>query len=189
MSPLHKAEQLLRLRDDNWWQDLCELIPELTPLESTPQPSEYHQEGNVAIHTQLAIERCPKSCDPDLLWVALLHDIGKPSTTKQQTNGRLTAHGHAKVGSEIAGQILFRVGMPTRRRDRITWVIRHHGFHHAWQLRQADELSKRQRNYLMHEDFPLLLELLRVDSLASHGNPDGMQTYVFYKALWESLDA
>ena len=73
------------------------------------------------------------------------------------------------------------------RRDRIVWVIRHHIFHHSWQLQKPEDLSKKQRRYLADPKFPLLLEFLRIDSLASHGNPGGMEAYDFYEELPASI--
>jgi putative nucleotidyltransferase with HDIG domain len=188
MNRIEAIEGLMRRRDGCWWADLCEMIPDLNALTGTQQPPEYHAEGDVAIHTRLAIEACPADCDPDLLWVALLHDIGKPATTEQRVDGRITAYGHAKLGAEMAGEILARLGMPESRRERIAWAIRHHTFHHSWQLQSADEITGRQRRYLDDARFPLLLEFLRIDSLASQGNPRGMQTYEFYRKLWEAAD-
>jgi len=187
MSSAELLEKELRLRESGWWDRLCELIPELQEMSGTPQPPEYHAEGDVAIHTRLAIEACPADCDPDLLWAALLHDIGKPATTEQNADGRITAYGHAKQGAEMAATILARLGMPSERRERITWVVRHHTFHHSWQLQKPEDLSKKQRQYLVDPKFPLLLEFLRIDSLASHDNPGGMEAYNFYKKLLVSI--
>ena len=187
MNRIEAIEDLMRRRDECWWEQLCGMIPELNGLAGTQQPPEYHAEGDVAIHTRLAIEACPVECDPDLLWVALLHDIGKPATTEQRADGRITAYGHARLGAEMAAAILARLGMPEERRDQITWVIRHHTFHHSWQLQKSEDLSKKQKQYLADPKFPLLLEFLRVDSLASQNNPGGMDAYHFYKKLMDSI--
>lgn len=187
MSLPARLETELRLRKQGWWERLSEAIPELAALAETPQPPEYHAEGDVATHTRLAIESCPAECDPDLLWVALLHDIGKPATTRQDEAGRITAHGHARLGAAMADDILERCGMPAARRARIAWVIRHHIFHHSWQLHKAEDLSKKQRDYLLDPNFPLLLEFLRIDSLASLSSSTGMESYLFYKKLFETI--
>jgi len=187
MNRIEAIEGLMRRRDECWWEQLCGMIPELNALAGTQQPPEYHAEGDVAIHTRLAIEACPAECDPDLLWVALLHDIGKPATTEQRADGQITAHGHAGLGAEMAENILARLVMPAKRRTRIVWVIRHHTFHHSWQLQKPEDLSKKQRQYLVDPKFPLLLEFLRIDSWASHGNPGGLDAYHFYKSLWERV--
>lgn len=178
-----ELERLLQTRPVNWWDNLCVAIPELTRLAETPQPPEYHAEGDVAVHTRLAVEACPTDCDPDLLWAALLHDIGKPETTTTNAGGRITAHGHDKLGATRAEEILTRLEMPPPRRQRICWVIRHHMFHHAWQLSNDSTLTPRQRRYLADPAFPLLLELLRVDALASHSRTDGLAVHAFYEAL------
>lgn len=187
MNCIEEIEGLMRRREEDWWAELCGMIPELNALTGTPQPPEYHAEGDVAIHTRLAIETCPADCDPDLLWVAMLHDIAKPATTELSTDGRITAYGHARLGAEIAASILDRLGMPALRLERIVWIIRHHTFHHSWQLQKAADLSKKQRRYLDDPKFPLLLEFLRIDSLASRDNPDGLDAYHFYKSLHEAL--
>jgi putative nucleotidyltransferase with HDIG domain len=174
----------MRRRPVGWWPELCALIPELNPLADTPQPPEHHAEGDVAAHTRLAVEACPKGCDPDLLWIALLHDIGKPATTRKNEAGRITAHGHARLSAEMAEVLLTRLDMPTTRRKRIVWAIRHHMFHHAWQLQDSARLTSRQRTYLANPDFPLLLEFLLIDAAASHGSNDITPVYVFYRQLW-----
>lgn len=187
MTSMERAEALMRQRNAGWWDGLCETIPELKRLAETPQPPEYHAEGDVAIHTRLAVGACPADCDPDLPWIALLHDIGKPETTVIQEDDRITAHGHAKYGAELAEKILIRLAMPANRCRRIVWTIRHHMFHHAWQLHDPAKLTKKQRSYLTNPDFPLLLEFLRIDSAASHGRADGLQAYAFYRQLWAEV--
>lgn len=187
MTPWINLEEELRLRKKGWWERISTAIPELTPLAGTPQPPEHHAEGDVAIHTKLALEACSHNCDPDLLWVALLHDIGKPETTQTHSDGRITAHGHGKVGAEMASRILVRLEMPAERSKSIIWAVRHHLFHHSWQLKSAADLSKRQRSYLLNPDFPLLLEFLRIDSLATHGKTEKMQSYNFYKNLLQDV--
>lgn len=185
MSDIMTIEKLLIVREDGWWEQLCDLIPEIRPLSATPQPVEYHSEGDVAVHTRLAIEACPKESHPDLLWVALLHDIGKPETTAMNENGRITAYGHAKRGAEMAEMILKRLGFPDERIHKIVWVIRYHGFYHSWQIHNHEDLSNRQRRFLSEPNFPLLLEFIRIDSLASHGKHNHLETYSLFKSIYE----
>ena len=182
-----EIEQLLRERPAGWWQELESAIPELVPLSGTPQPQRYHAEGDVAVHTRLVIEACPADAHPDLLWAALLHDIGKPETTRIQ-DGRVTAHNHARVGADMAGEILKQLKLPQARIDRIAWAIHYHTFHHSWQLDSAEQATTHQKRFVAHEDFPFLLELLRIDSAASHGHPDGMSAYELYRSLRDDID-
>ena len=182
VKPYQKIEEQLRLRPPGWWQWAVEQIPELASLTQTPQPPVFHPEGDAAVHTQLAVEACLTIDDPDLVWAALLHDIGKAGTTRSNA-GRIISHGHDIVGAEMAERILQRLRMPVDRRTRIVWAIRHHAFHLSWQLKTPGQASKRQKKMVADERFALLLELLRVDSEASPGKPRGMKAYALYKEL------
>jgi putative nucleotidyltransferase with HDIG domain len=187
MNTVERLEALMLERPDGWWQQLCAMVPELRALDKTPQPPEYHAEGDVGVHTRLAVENCPAACDPDLRWIALLHDIAKPATTRQDETGRITAHGHARLGAAMAEAILARIDMPQERRRRIAWAIRHHMFHHSWQLRDSAKLTGRQRRYLTDPDFPLLLEFMLIDAAASRGSHNIMPVYTFYRQLWRDV--
>ena len=179
-----KVEEELKQQKPGWWDRVAQSIPALTDLSKTPQPRRYHAEGDVAEHTRLAVEACPSDCDPDLLWAALLHDIGKPLVTKKEGD-RITAYGHAAAGAEMAEKILEQFQMPAERRKKIVWAIRNHTFHLSWNLTAPERASKRHKDFVAEERFPLLLELLRVDSSASFGNPGKTQAYKIYSRLRE----
>ncbi len=72
-----------------------------------------------------------------------------------------------------------------KQRTRIVWAIRHHTFHLSWNLNAPWQASRRQKKLVADDRFPLLLELLRVDSEASLGNPRKMKAYALYKQLRE----
>ena len=186
MKPFEVVEKELMDRRSGWWERIIKTIPELAPLADTKQPPEYHAEGDVAQHTRLAVEACPRGYSPDLLWAALLHDIGKPAVTRDE-DARVTARGHHTLGAELTEVILARLGMPQERRERIAWAVKNHLFHLSWNLTSPDQVSPRQKRFIADPYFPLLLELLRVDSIASEGNPRGMEAYALYKTLFESI--
>jgi putative nucleotidyltransferase with HDIG domain len=186
MRPFEAIEDELRRREPGWWERVVEAIPELAELASTPQPFQYHAEGDVATHTKLAVEACPPDCAPDLLWASLLHDVGKPLTTKDDGE-RITAHGHHAMGAEIAERILGRLQMNPERRELIVWAIRHHTFHLSWNLTAPEQASRRHKRFAADRRFPFLLELLRVDSIASRGHPRGMEAYELYSKLREMV--
>ena len=82
----------------------------LLALKKTQQSQVYHPEGNVWNHTMMVLDYAakvkPQSKDPDaLLWAALLHDIGKPATTKIR-KGKITAYNHEKTGAVLAAEFL-----------------------------------------------------------------------------------
>jgi putative nucleotidyltransferase with HDIG domain len=180
-----KVEEELRHRNAGWWDRIVKTIPELAALSNTPQSNQYHAEGDVAVHTLLAVEACPNDCEPDLLWAALLHDVGKPLMTRVDGDN-ITSHGHETAGAEIAEKILQRLQMPSKRLGKIVWAVRHHTFHLSWNLNAAGQATRRQKRLVTDNRFPLLLELLRVDSRASLGNPRGMKAYELYKQLRKS---
>jgi putative nucleotidyltransferase with HDIG domain len=188
MKPFEEIEMELKQRSPGWWERVASIIPELRDLRGTPQPPGYHAEGDVSVHTRLAVEAVPRDGDQELLWATLLHDIGKPSVTKEE-EGRITALGHATVGAEMADAILKRLEMAPDRRERIVWAIRHHMFHLSWNLSRPEAASKRQKRFVADPRFPLLLELLRMDSAASLKNPRGMMTYELYRELHRRLKA
>ena len=187
MKPYQKVEIKLKQRLPGWWDGIIKLIPELKDLEQTPQPPQYHAEGVVAVHTQMAVEACPVDGDPDLVWAALLHDVGKAAVTKLDGD-RITARGHDIAGAELAQTILQRLQMPVERQTRIVWAVRHHTFHLSWNLNAPEQASRRQKRFVADDRFPLLLELLRVDSEASLGNPRGMRAYDLYRRLRATID-
>ena len=188
MKPFEAIEDELRGGESGWWARVVEAIPELAELGSTPQPFQYHAEGDVASHTKLAVEACPPDCVPDLLWASLLHDVGKPLTTKDDGE-RITAHNHHAVGAETADRILRRLQMNPERRALIVWAIRHHTFHLFWNLTAPEQASRRHKNFVADPRFPFLLELLRVDSIASHGHPRQMAAYELYRNLYNMVVA
>ncbi|HML45841.1 MAG TPA: HDIG domain-containing protein [Clostridia bacterium] len=82
----------------------------LCELKRTEQSPVHHPEGNVWNHTLLVVDEAAavksQSRNPAaFMWAALLHDIGKPSTTKTK-KGRITAYDHDKVGAELSKAFL-----------------------------------------------------------------------------------
>ena len=79
-------------------------------LKQTKQSPVHHPEGNVWNHTMLVIDEAARikteSRDQKaFLWAALLHDIGKPGTSKIR-KGKITSYDHDKLGAELAGKFL-----------------------------------------------------------------------------------
>jgi len=84
-----------------------ELLYKLKEAEQSPK---YHPEGNVWNHTMLVVDhaarRKAKSIDEKIfMWAALLHDIGKPGTTKNR-KGKITSYDHDKLGAELVKDFL-----------------------------------------------------------------------------------
>jgi len=97
------------------------MFPELMVLKDTPQDKIFHPEGDVELHTKLVMKRMSAICDREnlsgdrkaaMVFSALLHDIAKPFTTKEEfKRGRLTITSpeHDAKGGLIAVEILRRI--------------------------------------------------------------------------------
>jgi len=102
----------------------------LSRLTKTPQSPKYHPEGNVWNHTMLVIDEAAavkhKSRDPRVfMWAALLHDIGKPFTTKVR-KGKITSYDHDKVGADMAKEFLEFLMAEPEVVMAVYWLVRYH---------------------------------------------------------------
>lgn len=82
----------------------------LQRLQTTEQSPLHHPEGSVWNHTLMVVEQAAKqkrnSKAPTIfMWAALLHDIGKPPTTKKR-KGKITSYNHEKVGETLSREFL-----------------------------------------------------------------------------------
>ena len=99
-------------------------------LQRTMQSPKYHPEGNVWNHTMLVIDEAAKvkskSKNPTaFLWAALLHDIGKATTTKNR-KGKITSYNHDKVGATLAREFLSQFTEDNVFIDEVCGLIRYH---------------------------------------------------------------
>lgn len=82
-------------------------------MESIEQNLVHHPEGNVLNHTLLVIDKASKYKEQSkdkrvFMWAALLHDLGKLTTTKER-KGRITAYGHDLQGEILSRQFLYQL--------------------------------------------------------------------------------
>ncbi len=82
----------------------------LRRLKDTEQSKIHHPEGNVWNHTMLVLDEAAavreNSSDPKaFMWAVLLHDIGKPDTTRIKGE-KITAYNHDKVGADLSKEFL-----------------------------------------------------------------------------------
>jgi putative nucleotidyltransferase with HDIG domain len=82
----------------------------LWKMKTTEQSAKYHPEGSVWNHTLLVLDEAAivrsKVKDPDVfMWAALLHDIGKPGTTRVK-NCKITSYDHDKEGEKLCVEFL-----------------------------------------------------------------------------------
>lgn len=112
--------------------DLLSLYPftMLGDLKKAEQSPKYHPEGTVWNHTMLVIDeaakRKDKTTDPRaFMWAALLHDIGKPGSTKVR-RGRITSYDHDRLGAKMAKEFLSRFENNKAFIDKVAALVRYH---------------------------------------------------------------
>jgi len=142
-------------------------IPELLPMRDCAQSPEHHPEGDVWVHTRLLLTHL-KNPSPVLALSALLHDIGKPPTSKTDPDGRIRFFGHEGVGARIAEEILRRLRFPNDEISAITACIANHmAFKDAPNMRVSTLKRLLARPTFLEE-----LELHRIDCSSCHGQLD-----------------
>jgi poly(A) polymerase len=155
------------------------LLPEVVAMKGTPQSPDYHPEGDVFVHTMLLLSHMQKPSET-LAYGALLHDIAKPVCVRQEEK-RITFYGHTEKGGEMAVAMLKRLKRSRAASDRVAYLVRNHLRHvQAPQMR----LSTLKR-FLREAGIEELLELARLDALASNGN---LQYYQFCQERLATLD-
>ncbi len=141
------------------------LLPEVAELRGVDQPLKFHPEGDVWNHT-LKVTNLLKKSSVELVWAALLHDIGKKSTRK--VTDRIRFIGHEQVGAKMAEKICNRLHMSNARKHRVILLISKH-----MQLFNIRKMRESTRRRLFRQGyFEELLELHRADCLGGLGNLD-----------------
>ncbi len=79
-------------------------------LKKAEQSPVHHPEGNAWNHTMLVVDyaankKHQSKNEKVFMWASLLHDIGKPPTTKVR-KGKITSYDHEKVGAVMAREFL-----------------------------------------------------------------------------------
>jgi tRNA nucleotidyltransferase (CCA-adding enzyme) len=106
--------------------NLLKQFPELWSMVGTPQDREWHPEGDVFEHTCLAVDRARElSDDPVVLWAVLLHDAGKPATTKLE-EGRIRARGHEDAGVAPSRAFFNALRAPDDLKRAVCALVEHH---------------------------------------------------------------
>lgn len=102
----------------------------------TPQSPKWHPEGSVWNHMMQAVD---VSADPIVRLAALVHDLGKVSTTIFE-DGDWRSPGHATAPEPA--EFLASIGTPHKIRDRILEMVKYHMWHY-------DTVSKRRVRRLL----------------------------------------
>jgi tRNA nucleotidyltransferase/poly(A) polymerase len=147
---------------------LIEILPEVAAMKGVAQPPQYHPEGDVWTHTLLMLGLMKSNPPLTLALGVLLHDVGKPPTFRVAE--RIRFDGHDALGARMAVEILGRLRFSNQQIRRVELLVAEH-------LRFKDVPRMRPatlKRFIRRPHFEELLELHRLDCLASHRN---LETY------------
>lgn len=163
------------------------VLPELEFLKGVAQPEEFHSEGDVWAHTKKVFSSLERvfaeenggEVDEEVVWAALFHDIGKPSTFSHHKGDRIRFNNHDKIGGEMARSALRRLRFPGQTVKDIQWLVSHHMF-----ARNFDTMREaKRRRYALHPLMPKLLMVMKADLYGTE--PLHMEFFHEVKEIYE----
>lgn len=157
---------------------LSVILPEVVRMKGVEQTPDYHPEGDVFAHTMLALSLLAGPTET-LAYGTLLHDVGKPDAAERR-EGRITFYGHTEKGAETAIEILKRLKRSRAAWERVAYLVKNHLRHTQAPKMRLSTLKR----FLAEEGVHELLELTRLDALASNGD---LQYYDFCRAKMAQL--
>lgn len=113
---------------------LKKLFPEIDRLWGVPQPEKHHPEIDTGIHTMMVLTQAAKlSDDPKVRFAALVHDLGKGTTPKNQWPKHID---HESRGVPLVEKLCDRYRIPNDYRELGIIVAKYHLHYH-----RAEELK------------------------------------------------
>jgi poly(A) polymerase len=171
LSGIRKLEELEKLlltpHAERGLEDLWELsilkyvVPELYKCKGIPQPADYHHEGDVWDHTLQCVKSFTDEHLLDVRLAALFHDSGKAETFSLEE--RIRFDHHATISAEIAEKALGRLGISNKRKEKISWLIKHHMMMGSFVGTENPMPDERKAHWYFHQWFPELLQVFWLD--------------------------
>lgn len=138
------------------------LMPEVLEMIGCAQPENFHPEGDVYVHTRLAVSMLPADCSETVAFGILFHDIAKPRT-RAEVGDKVTFYGHTDIGAEVAAGIMARLKRSRFVQDRVAYLVRNH-----LRLTMAPRMRPATLKRMLAEDgFDELMEVALMDTFAS----------------------
>lgn len=103
---------------------LKKLFPEINSLFGVPQPEKHHPEIDTGVHTMMVLEQAAKfSTDNEVRFAALLHDLGKGTTPKNEWPKHIA---HEQRGVPLVKNLCDRYRVPGNYRELAELVTQYH---------------------------------------------------------------
>jgi len=155
----HPSFGLQALKDS---ESLPELYPELQALTTCPQDPRWHPEGDAWVHTLQVCDQAAlvskrealnnETCE-HLIFAALCHDLGKPSTSFTDEHGNIRSPNHSEAGFEPTASFLSHIAAPKRIAQYVHPLVHDHITH------LCGEPTSRAVRRLAHRLEPASIEL------------------------------
>lgn len=156
------------------------LYPAIKRLQKTPQDRNHHPEGSVWQHTlyvcDVAAEIAVReNLDSDrraiLVFAALCHDFGKPSTTIIE-NGRIKSPGHDDAGQPIAIEFMLSIGAPEKVVHEVGELTKLHMRHVFGDI--TPKAARRMVAKMQYTDIDMLMMVMEADHSGRPPLPKGL---------------
>ncbi len=117
------------------WDALDAAYPWIRRMRGCVQDSVNHAEGDVWTHVRMVCEALteiaqwrslPEEERHIVFAAALLHDVAKPETRKEELDGHVSFRGHSRRGAIVARQLFWRANLPFVVREQVANLIRYH---------------------------------------------------------------
>lgn len=144
------------------------ILPEITRTFDCPQNTRWHI-YDVWTHTCKAVEMVKN--EPELRFVMLLHDIGKPFARTTDCKGVDHFKGHQAISGEMAEPILKRLKVSNDFYNRVMTIIPIHDIHISSDRRKIKKLL----SMLGKDAFQDLIDVKRADKLAQNPEMTGAE--------------
>jgi poly(A) polymerase len=139
------------------------IVPEVVEMVGCAQPENFHPEGDVYVHTRLAVSMLEAGCAETVAFGILFHDIAKPRCRAGQPDGKITFYGHTDQGAEMAAAILERLRRSRAVQERVAYLVRNH-----LRLCMAPRMRTATLKRMIGEDgFDELMQVAFLDAFAS----------------------
>ena len=170
---------------------LKKLFPEIDQLWGVPQPEKHHPEIDTGVHTMMVLSQAAKlSADPRVRFAALVHDLGKGITPKDQWPKHIE---HEARGVPLVKQLCDRYRIPNDYRELALLVTRYHlHYHRAAELRDDTFLKTLEAldAFRRPERFELFLLACEADSRGRTGYEDQVfEQPEIYRKVFKAANA
>lgn len=141
------------------------VLPEVPAMKL--EIDEHHQHKDVYWHSLTVLEQAidQEEGDPDLVlrWAALLHDIGKPDTKRNEPGGGVSFHHHEVVGAKMVRKRMRALKYPKQFTEDVARLVFLHLRFHGYGKGQWTDSAVRRYVNDAGELLPRLHKLVRAD--------------------------